>query len=518
MSNHIEVKKTIDPTNKDRIIKKYTVSDGKINFTLETDNHKSFQPKKLFNVVLFRLKSEDDKLDIYSSYDSAPPGKNLKHHKSFTDCYFEPLIKKIIYNKKYSWRVFYDDSIICDAWCKGEFCVLKKYKYVQLVHYDFPQFKDTDNSTPKLFDASNGGYHVGLFGTVVRFLTFFQIGDLNKGIIASYTTDADETFIFYDVFEKFIKNKKCNFSFVSHWCYAYYSAVITYKHDYLPLAGTTFSKTEFPLEVFTKFLTKLLYNQDDFIGKIITGVNKKLECSNAFIRGPMKAITNKDNYVKGAFYGFDEYFLSVVVLNYIKTNRISYCITMDEFNDTKVLLSIIKRFFNETNRFNKEPEVGKKFMKKFLGKYFRNKIPIHSQLIYHHGWMNMMSQHLQQVSYGAQNDNFNKKRVMGNVQSRSTESLVDESAVEKYRYLRDNLINSMKIVVENQHIVDTYTIFKNSYVCATFPGRLAKMGKVLWTPNGELTPFEYFETIKGDKRITKLYKKSTSRCIADKIK
>ena len=148
-------------------------------------------------------------------------------------------------------------------------------------------------------------------------------------------------------------------------------------------------------------------------------------------------------------------------------------------------------------------------MKKFLGKYFNDNIPLFNQWMYHSNWFQLMTKHLQQIEYGAQTDEFDKNKIV----TKKKEIPVDGKSIEKYRYLRDNLIENARMIYESKELTDKYTLFLNSYACSTFPRRVSKLGKILWAPNDEITPFEYYEVVKKDKKIYR----STKKCIPLKI-
>lgn len=76
----------------------------------------------MYSVVIFKLKSK-------------------KHHRDFLDDYLNPLIDNVKSDKEYSWRIFYDDSITEEKSIVKKFMQFKNNNQVQLIHYDFPQFK-----------------------------------------------------------------------------------------------------------------------------------------------------------------------------------------------------------------------------------------------------------------------------------------------------------------------------------------------------------------------------------------
>ncbi len=68
-------------------------------------------------------------------------------------------------------RIYYDDSVIKkdDKWLP----IIEKAKntqFVQLIHYDFPQFKKNDGSF----------YHEGVFGTIIRFFALFNFTNISE--------------------------------------------------------------------------------------------------------------------------------------------------------------------------------------------------------------------------------------------------------------------------------------------------------------------------------------------------
>ena len=243
-----------------------------------------------------------------------------------------------------------------------------------------------------------------------------------------------------------------------------------------------------------------------------------------FMTTSIKSVVNESNYEKGGFYGCDEYFLSMVVLPFMQGSKRQYCVTMNEYNDILKMLRFANRFYRLSKGFQNDYKIAEKFMKQFLGIYFNKAKPIAHQFTWHNMWMNEMSFYLTQTKYGVQRDMIHNQKTQekwkfteGLIERDKGNIIVDDKCVEKYRYLRENLIKSIKIIVGDKDIVEKYKIFINDYVCNTFPGRLEKMGKILWTPTGEMTPFEYFKYVDKDKKITSMYSKSKERCKKTKI-
>lgn len=123
----------------------------------------NYKPKFVFSTCVFRL------IDPYK--DESIYMKGLMSMVSNFHNYFEKL----------SVRIYYDNSVLNkdNKWDKI-FDILLMSEHVELIKYDFPQFR------------YNNVYHIGLLGTIMRMIPMFNFYNINEIIIV---TDIDS---YYD--------------------------------------------------------------------------------------------------------------------------------------------------------------------------------------------------------------------------------------------------------------------------------------------------------------------------------
>ena len=114
--------------------------------------------------------------------------------------------------------------------------VASKYPHVSVIHYNCPQFREGDG-------------HVGTFGTMVRFLPLFEKLEL------VWVSDIDIPADWLNPRRiKIMDNVGAQVSFMTMLCYQNKP----YGRHHTVLAGTIISRIQFPKQMLTKFLNKVL--------------------------------------------------------------------------------------------------------------------------------------------------------------------------------------------------------------------------------------------------------------------
>lgn len=173
---------------------------------------------------------------------------------------------------------------------------------VSVYHFNCPEFRDPQ-----------GVGHIGVFGSIPRFLPLFEAHDI------VWISDIDVRDNFLD--EKYIK-PKFDFS-ISTYPYYFRKA---FNQKYTIIAHRIISRIQLPRALFTRFLTKL-YN-DDLNDKI-----KLLNLENG--RKPKSSVP----------YCTDELFLNTSVYTYLKNHPFKIQIELD-----KILIGLIPNAMKNLTR------------------------------------------------------------------------------------------------------------------------------------------------------------------------
>lgn len=252
-----------------------------IKYLLTPPGFNTTDPASKIDVVvtsLFRMKGGG-----YKSFDKYLRGleRSIKlFHKHLPKLYF---------------LLYIDDTVIADADLYAAILAMNN-QHLFIAHY----------SCPIGLDAESG--HIELFGSMVRFLPFFE-SDSNFTQTA-ICIDADST---WEDIHRLIDNYRTFVRISSQYHYdtnPFYELLTTWsrKQDYSVLAGRHMCKYKFPLSLLIDFVS----------------CSKKLDCPN------MPSIRTLLSYNKYATYpyGIDECFLNWVLIPYIQKHSITYSINI----------------------------------------------------------------------------------------------------------------------------------------------------------------------------------------------
>ena len=311
----------------------------------------------LISTVIFKLKNS------YKSFNHYLDGLELlldDFQKHFPDFYL---------------RLYYDDSIsdlsvsesmeITDRFTE----IITKHKdnkFIQLVHYEHPWF------------VSNK-IHIGLFGTIVRLLPFFN--EDNTNIVLSAEIDiTNNFFILYKNMYTDFKLANAKILFMTRQCYHLrprYTAVSKHlKINYMPYIGTMWISGKLPKYIINDFLNCIHKNKLDescsYLKIFVDNLDKNTS------RG--KIDSNKPLIEKILHFGIDEIFAANIIA-YLITNKIPYMIDLlpaltfvldDTYGDTddiineKIHSDFIKQILKQHYDTNKSVRENFNQMKKSL--------------------------------------------------------------------------------------------------------------------------------------------------------
>lgn len=201
-------------------------------------------------------------------------------------------------------RLFIDNSIYLD---KELFSRLKKMDKLEMVLYECVNYQI----------GTNSNYHVGLFGTLVRFFPMFNFENNDADIII--ISDIDD----YDYFEKSIKNIKIIKSNIKSHTELYFFKTGNISKNVLYTISSVYKNIPNPYAVASNFISfskcdhKVMYDFLIEIGEsneLLTKYQHKFESNSNLMTG--------DKFV----YGFDEYFLNINYTNYLIDTSKTACI------------------------------------------------------------------------------------------------------------------------------------------------------------------------------------------------
>lgn len=209
-----------------------------------------------------------------------------------------PFFTSKIPNTKF--LLFIDDSIVNDPVLFGRIKRMNNNKLI-IIHFTCPAYLEF-----KLKGSGKG--HTELFGTLIRFLPFFQFDrNFTKNVICIDADvdaiDANHLLLNYDIFQKI----KSQYQYDTNMFYELL-AKWSLPDDYTIIANRHMCKYKFPLYLLTDYINCM----------------KDKTCTD------METIKSQMDYNKYHFYpyGNDEYFLNNIFLGYIKNNKITYSISI----------------------------------------------------------------------------------------------------------------------------------------------------------------------------------------------
>jgi len=224
--------------------------------------------KKVFSACFFTMKGAYRKFETYEA--------NLKHFSRLTNV------------DGFCVRIYTDDT--------GKdisLRVAEKYPHVSVYHFNCPEFREDEG-------------HVGLFGTLVRFLPLFE-----EGLEVVWVSDIDITPAMIDTKRvRDMDKANAQVNFRTYLCYSEKS----YGRHYTVAAGTIISRITFPRQILTKFLTKLKNGglSDDI---------DKLNAQNEILGG---------HTVLKIPYGIDEVFTNTTFYNWLIRHDVK-CLVVKDF-------------------------------------------------------------------------------------------------------------------------------------------------------------------------------------------
>jgi hypothetical protein len=283
------------------------------------------------------------------------------------------------YMNNYKIRLFIDNSIYKD---KKIFSLIKTYNYVQIILYSCPNF------------VINNDYHIGLFGTIVRFFPMFDFDNNDANIILFSDTDSISFIQIYNTITILQDNNKIDgLFFVKNGSVAKttaYNCDILYKNIFKIYSMSTSCAS---LKKINKIV--LLNYFDDVSTNTVTKFSYLYK-----ITPDAKTNTKFKSEYKNFIYGVDEYFLNNTLNNYLIDNNIPHAIhtkwfifdniywifalrqiypfTKEQIN----LLNILFDYLLIENKYNKETKLNFFNKFKFIDKYFSTHKPNSIFVIY----------------------------------------------------------------------------------------------------------------------------------------
>jgi hypothetical protein len=214
----------------------------------------------------------------------------LENSYKSTYKYFNGLKKIIEFinsNEEYYLRIYFDSSIFLNPKYKELYEILKLNNKIELFKYTCLEFIKTNP------------FHIGTFGTLLRFLPLFEKSDYD--II--YITDIDDGSFDYVKFyiDKISeKNQKFFFNYIEGYGKRYLDEFNNKFSDTI-IANIFVKDYRFDLKIFTEFLNLLTRSNKLFMK--IENINNQFE-----------SFKKLNPQIKQT-YGIDEYFLNICLIN-----------------------------------------------------------------------------------------------------------------------------------------------------------------------------------------------------------
>jgi hypothetical protein len=267
---------------------------------------------------------------------------------------------KYIYGNDYYLRVYFDRSIYkktgnkdidkeIDKMWLPLLKYLKSLPFVQLCRYKHHDFK------------KNETFHLGLFGTIIRFIPLFDY-NANKNIKTVVITDIDVNKYYLSLSKQslnYMESKKLNFFFKTSYCkfiagrhYMAHGIANTWLRV---MAGTVICDNyKFPHQILDYFFEQAKTgNYDDNVKKFV-----KMDIYNYH-----EYKTQTDHIYK---YGIDEFFAMYLVKDVLQKNiKFGYLAARDI--DASIWLSYVR-----SNKFTDGKYNYEKMMRSVLGNYYNN--------------------------------------------------------------------------------------------------------------------------------------------------
>ena len=277
---------------------------------------------------------------------------SYKDSSIYTDGLLEQLKFLDSSNKKFTYRLYFDQSIEKDKNWKVVLKEMKKRSYTELFKYECEILKD-------------GDYHDGVFGTFMRFLPLFTENKNNKEWEVFMSTDVDFKIdnVCFEQMEKF-KNSDEKFFIKLPKCYHLKSWIshleMPKKYSLVVLGGSFASKITFNKKLLLDFLINIIEE-----GKYFKNFIKYNDlASPSFLKNK-----EHDKFI----YGMDEYFLIDVLLKDIRKRDIPILIYNWYIHYTGLLIQIKNLNNNFKDLNNEEINRWKKLLKTVLRRGYDDK-------------------------------------------------------------------------------------------------------------------------------------------------
>lgn len=231
------------------------------------------------------------------------------------------ILNNIISKSKlnYKIRLFIDNSIYNDKSIYDK--IIKKLSNVEPVLYSCPNY------------IINSDYHLGLFGTIVRFFPFFDFPNNDANLVISVDIDSTNK----EIFKKKINILKTNVQISK-----YYKDIYLFKegplHRSLLYKFDIFYKDKLNPYVYALSYVSLKRINNEVLINFFKEVNLSKEKTFSYHilfynYSSKKSYENKFNLGNKFIYGIDEYFLNKTLGEYLIDNNICYSvrITWDIF-------------------------------------------------------------------------------------------------------------------------------------------------------------------------------------------
>lgn len=320
------------------------------NFILTKHYTEPSNTYNLVSVVLFKLSVE------YKSFEKYLNGLQL-----FVDN-FET------HFPNFYLRIYYDDSIatsnieVTDTDISNRFIDIigdtSERKFIQLVHFQHPWFLSMTDSK-----------HIGLFGTIVRLLPFFNSDNTN--IVLSAEVDISENFftLYKNMYVDF-QLSDAKLLFMTRQCYHLrprYIDVSRYlKIHFVPYIGTMWIRGKLPVDLLNDFLhcihQEKLSGECQYIGVFVENQHKNTSRGTVNSEQPL--------IERMLHFGIDEVFAANLIA-YVVKNKIPYMIDL-----LPHLAFVLDDLYDNSNGVINKPEHTDLIKRIMQNKYDSKKSPI----------------------------------------------------------------------------------------------------------------------------------------------
>ena len=269
-------------------------------------------PSKKYNVLsicLFKMK------------------KSYKNFNLYVNKIKEIMVKNQFKENNFVIRLYYDNSLLYSKEGKDLLSILKKENH-QLVEYNCPLVRTSPI------------HHDGTFGTLVRYLPFFDFPE--NDVNCCMTHDADDAKLELSMCCKILKNKDAQFLY-THW--ACHKPHYTSDNEDFILGSRSIATCKLPIHLLIDFIKN--------------AKNGQLPVSESIL----KKIAEKNTNGAKFFYGIDEIFLERIVKKYlVDTNIKTYRISNPSFRGfSKLLRKIFANILDDS--VNKNSNTQKQYRK-----------------------------------------------------------------------------------------------------------------------------------------------------------